>query len=116
MEMIDALKLTVYMSDADRSGRRPLYRALVELLHREGIAGATVLRGIEGFGADRRIHTIKIEVLAMDLPVVVTAIDRADKIESELPAVQAMAGRKLVTLEPVTATRFYERDDMQSRT
>ena len=70
MEPMEATKLTVYTGDSFRYGRKALYRAIVE-----GIAGATVIHGIEGYGADKRIHTARILVLSADLPMVIIAID-----------------------------------------
>ncbi len=77
--------MTIYTGDSLRYGRKKLYCALVEMLHDEGIAGATVLHGIEGYGADKQIHTARILDLSADLPVVVVAIDRTEKIEAVLP-------------------------------
>lgn len=101
MEPGDATKLTVYTGDSLRYGRKKLYCAIVEMLHDEGIAGATVLHGIEGYGADKRIHTARILDLSADLPVVVVAIDRPEKIEAVLPKLDAMVEKGLVTTESV---------------
>ena len=90
MEPGDATKLTIYVGDAFRYGRKKLYRAIVELLHDEGIAGATVLHGIEGYGADKQIHTARILDLSGDLPVVIAAIDSTEKIEAVLPKLDVM--------------------------
>lgn len=93
-------RLVIYTSDSVRSGRKPLHWALVELLHAVGIAGATALHGFEGYGTSRRIHTAKIELLSLDLPVVIMAIDRAERIEAILPQVAALVQQHgLITLE-----------------
>ncbi len=97
----EATKLAIYVGDSDRHGHKPLYHALIELLRQEGIAGATVLHGIEGYGTARHIHTAKILDLSQDLPVVIIAIDRAEKIEAVFPKVEAMVQHGLVTLERV---------------
>lgn len=97
----EATKLAIYIGDSDRSGHKPLYHAIIELLRQEGIAGATVLHGIEGYGTARHIHTAKILDLSQDLPVVIIAIDRAEKIEAIFPKVEAMVQHGLVTLERV---------------
>lgn len=97
----EATKLAIYVGDSDRHGHKPLYHALIELLRQEGIAGATVLHGIEGYGTARHIHTAKILDLSQDLPVVIIAIDRAEKIEAIFPKVEAMVQHGLVTLERV---------------
>jgi uncharacterized protein len=101
VEPLDATKLTVYTGDSFRYGRKALYQAIVELLHNEGIAGATVLHGIEGYGADKRIHTARILDLSADLPVVIVAIDRMEKIENVLPKLDEMVDKGVVTTEPV---------------
>ncbi|MDQ5810703.1 MAG: DUF190 domain-containing protein [Actinomycetota bacterium] len=101
MEPGEATKLTVYIGDSFRYGRKKLYCAIVEMLHDEGIAGATVLHGIEGYGADKQIHTARILDLSADLPVVVVAIDRSEKIESVLPRLDEMLEKGLVTTETV---------------
>ncbi len=69
MEPTEATKLTIYIGDSDKHGRKPLHLAIVELLHDEGISGATVLHGIEGYGAHKQIHTARILDLSGDLPV-----------------------------------------------
>lgn len=101
MEPTAATKLTVYIGDSDRHGRKPLHLAIIELLHAEGIAGATVLHGVEGYGSHKRIHTARILDLSGDLPEVIIAVDRQDKIEAVLPKLDEMIGEGLVTTEEV---------------
>ena len=101
MEPGEVTKLTVYVGDSLRYGRKKLYCAVVEMLHDEGIAGATVLHGIEGYGADKQIHTARILDLSADLPVVVVAIDNTEKIEAVLPKLDEMIDKGLVTTEKV---------------
>jgi uncharacterized protein len=101
MEPGDATKLTVYTGDSFRYGHKKLYYAIVEALHEEGIAGATVLHGIEGYGADKQIHTARILDLSGDLPVVIIAVDRTEKIEAVLPKLDAMIDKGLLTTEEV---------------
>ncbi len=101
MEPLDATKLTVYTGDSFRYGRKALYQAIVEMLHDQGIAGATVIHGMEGYGADKRIHTARILDLSADLPVVIVAIDRTEKIEDILPKLDEMVDKGVVTTEPV---------------
>ena len=91
----------VYVGESDRWEGRPLYEAIVNKVRDQGLAGATVLRGIEGFGAHSRIHATKVLRLADDLPVVVEIVDKAERIESILPALDEMVGEGLVTLENV---------------
>ncbi len=101
MEPGEATKLTIYVGDSFRYGRRKLYYAIVEMLHDEGIAGATVLHGIEGYGVDKQIHTARILDLSNDLPVIITAIDSAEKIEAVIPKLDTMIDKGLVTTEEV---------------
>lgn len=101
MQPVEATQLTVYTGDSSRHGGKPLYRAVVELLHAEGIAGATVMHGMEGYGGDRQIHTSSILDLSRDLPVIVVAVDRAEKIEPVLPRLDEMVDRGLVTTQAV---------------
>src|SRR5215472_10358920 len=101
MNTTDATKLAIYVGDSDRYHGKPLHLAIVELLRAEGIAGATVLHGIEGYGATRRIHTAKILDLSQDLPVVIVAIDRDEKIQAILPQIEMLVTNGLVTLEKV---------------
>jgi PII-like signaling protein len=101
VESIEATKLTIYTGDSFRYGSKILYRAVVEMLHEEGIAGATVIHGMEGYGADKRIHTARILDLSSDLPVMIIAIDRPEKIEAVLPRLSAMVDKGVVTTEPV---------------
>ncbi len=101
MEPGEAMKLTIYIGDSFRYGRRKLYYAIVEMLHDEGIAGATVLHGIEGYGVDKQIHTARILDLSNDLPVIITAIDSAEKIEAVIPKLDTMIDKGLVTTEEV---------------
>ncbi len=99
MEPTEATKLTIYIGDSDKHGRKPLHLAIVELLHDEGISGATVLHGIEGYGAHKQIHTARILDLSGDLPVVIVAVDLPEKIEAVLPKLDEMIGQGLVTTE-----------------
>ncbi|HEX9038333.1 MAG TPA: DUF190 domain-containing protein [Ktedonobacterales bacterium] len=101
MNTIDATKLAIYVGDSDHYHGKPLHLAIVELLKSEGVAGATVLHGIEGFGSTRHIHTSRILDLAQDLPVVIIAIDREEKIDEVFPKVEAMVHGGLITVERV---------------
>jgi PII-like signaling protein len=106
MESIAATKLTIYIGDSDRHGRKPLHLAIIELLHAEGISGATVLHGIEGYGSHKQIHTARILDLSGDLPEVIVAVDRPEKIEAVLPKLDEMIGEGLVTTEEVRVVIF----------
>ena len=101
MEPTRATKLTIYVGDSDKYGHKPLHLAIVELLHEESVSGATVLHGIEGYGAHKQIHTMRILDLSGDLPVVIVAVDLPEKIEAILPKLDEMIGGGLVTTEDV---------------
>ena len=91
--------LRIFVGENDRWKGKPLYEAIVTLAKEKGLAGATVLRGIEGFGASSRIHTTRILRLSEDLPVVIEIVDKADRIESILPLLDEMVTEGLITLE-----------------
>lgn len=93
--------LRIFIGESDRWHGVPLYEAIVRRAREEGLAGATVLRGMEGFGAHSRIHTAKILRLSEDLPIVVEIADRADRIEAFLPLLDEMVQEGMMTLETV---------------
>ncbi len=93
--------LRIFVGESDTWHGKPLYQAIVERARSVGLAGATVLRGIEGFGAKSRLHTARILRLSEDLPVVIEIVDTEDKIAAFLPAVDEMVGEGLLTLEQV---------------
>lgn len=93
--------LRIFIGESDRAEGRPLYEAIVLAAREAGLAGATVLRGLEGFGAHSRIHTARILRLSEDLPIVVEIVDREDRIAAFLPRLDAMVGEGLITLETV---------------
>jgi hypothetical protein len=96
-----AQRLTVYIGEADKWHHLPLYEAIVLKARELHMAGATVLRGPMGFGADSRIHTAKILRLSEDLPIVIDIIDSAEKIAALIPHLEQMVKGGLVTLEDV---------------
>ncbi len=102
--------LRVYIGETDRWHGRPLFQAIVEVLRREGIAGATVLRGIEGFGAHSRIHTARVLRLSEDLPVVIDVVDSAERIERVLPLLGEMVNEGLITITDVEIVTYRHRD------
>lgn len=93
--------LRIFIGESDTWHGKPLYEAIVEHVRKEGVAGATVVRGIEGFGADSRLHTSRILRLSEDLPVVIEMVDTAENIDRVLPALDEMVGEGMVTTEPV---------------
>lgn len=101
IENQDARLLRIFIGESDTHDGRPLYQALVETLRQNGLAGATALRGIEGFGKSSRLHTAHILRLSEDLPIVIECVDTNEKIEAVLPILDQMIGDGLVTLERV---------------
>jgi hypothetical protein len=98
--------LRIFVGESDKHEGRPLYEWLVLKAREAGLAGATVLRGIEGFGAHSRLHTAKILRLSEDLPIVVEIVDALEKIDAFMPVVDHAIGEGLATLERVQV-RFY---------
>jgi len=97
----DGTLLRIFVGESARHEHLPLYEAIVLKAREAGLAGATVLRGVMGFGRHSVMHTAKILRLSEDLPMVIEIVDSAEKIESFLPVLQTMIGEGLVTLERV---------------
>jgi uncharacterized protein len=98
--------LRIFVGESDRHEGKPLHEAIVLLARERGLAGATVLRGIAGFGAASRIHTTKILRLSEDLPIVIEIADRAERIASILPELDRMVTEGLMTLERVHIVKY----------
>lgn len=101
----EELLLRIFLGENDRHGHIPLYEAIVEHLRREGIAGTTVLRGVAGFGGSRAFHADRLLDLAHDLPLVIEAIDKRERLEAVIPSLRGMLSGGLITLESVTVIR-----------
>jgi len=93
--------LRIFIGEADRHGGKPLYEAIVQLARKKGLAGATVLRGRLGYGANSRLHTANVLRLSEDLPLVIEIVDTPEKIEGILPELDAIMGEGLITREKV---------------
>jgi PII-like signaling protein len=91
--------MRVHLGEADRHQGAPAYEAIVRLLRERGLAGATVMRGVGGFGASRAVRSMVSEVGALDLPVVVECVDTEARIRDVLPGVGAMVAGGVITLE-----------------
>jgi uncharacterized protein len=102
----DGKLLRIFLGESDRHEGQPLYEWIVRRAKEEGLAGATVVRGLTGFGAHSRIHTAKILRLSGDLPIVVEIVDTAENIESFLPLIDLAIKEGLATVESVEI-RFY---------
>jgi len=109
MNQTDNRLLRIFIGESDTHEGRPLYEAIVLAVRRDGLAGATVLRGIEGFGKSSRLHTAHILRLSEDLPIVIECVDTVEKIEGILPKLDTMIGDGLVTMERVDV-RVYRAD------
>jgi CBS domain-containing protein len=102
-------RIRIYIGESDRWRGQPLYAALLDILKREGLAGATVTRGVAGFGAHSRIHTAAIETLSQDLPLIVEIVDQAEAANRALALVGPMIQEGLITVEDVTIARYTHR-------
>ncbi len=98
--------LRIFIGESDTWHGRPLYEAIVRRLREEGLAGATVFRGIEGFGAHSRLHTARILRLSEDLPLLIEVVDNMGAIERVLPILDDMVSEGLVTMENVEIVAY----------
>jgi uncharacterized protein len=98
--------MRIFVGESDRFGHRPLYEALIELFRQEGFAGATVLRGVAGFGAHSVYHTDKLLRLSPDLPIVVEVVETREKIDAIMPRIDEMMRGGMITLEKATVIRY----------
>jgi uncharacterized protein len=96
----------IYIGESDHWHGKPLYEAIVNLLRERGMAGATVLRGIEGFGARSHLHTTRILRLSEDLPVLIEFVDVEERVRAILPELDAMVADGLITLEKVQVIAY----------
>lgn len=104
-----ALRLTVFVGETDQYHRRPLYNEIVQRAHKAGLAGATVVRGIEGYGASTHIHTSRILSLAEDLPLVIVIVDDADRVRAFLPQLDEIVEEGLVMIDEVEVIKYVGR-------
>jgi PII-like signaling protein len=98
--------LRIFVGESDRSGHRPLYEEIVLKAREAGLAGATVFRGVMGFGRNSILHTAKILRLSEDLPMVVEIVDSLEKVKAFLPQLDEMIKDGLVTLEEVKVIQY----------
>ncbi|WP_431856144.1 DUF190 domain-containing protein [Azospirillum sp.] len=101
-----ATLLRIFVGELDRHGGLPLYEAIVMAAREAGLAGATVIRAVMGYGASSRVHTAKILRLSNDLPFIVEIVDSDERIQAFLPRLESMMGSGLVTLEKATVIRY----------
>jgi PII-like signaling protein len=103
---VDSFLLRIFIGESDRHDGRPLHEAIVLTARELGLAGATLLRGAEGFGASSHLHTSKILRLSADLPLIIEIVDSEEKINAFLPVLDGMMGGGLVTLEKVRVIHY----------
>lgn len=102
----DGCLLRIFIGESDQWRGRPLYEAIVLKARELQLAGATVLRGPMGFGANSRLHTVKVLRLSEDLPMVIEIVDSREKIDLLLPHIDEMVTEGLVTLERVQVIKY----------
>lgn len=98
--------LRIFIGESDKHDGSPLYEWIVRKAREHGLAGSTVIRGLQGFGAHSLVHTAKILRLSSDLPIVIEIVDTKDKIEKFLPVIDSAIPEGMATLEKVQI-RFY---------
>lgn len=101
-----ALRLTIFVDEVEQWHHKPLYTEIVRRAHAADLAGATVLRGLEGYGTSNHIHTTRILSLAEDLPIVILIVDAAEKIRAFLPQLDELIDEGMVLVEEVEMIRY----------
>jgi PII-like signaling protein len=101
--------MRIFIGEGDAHGHTPLYKAIVELFRREGLAGATVIKGIAGYGAHSVYHTDQILRLSSDLPLVIETVDTEEKINALLPLLDEMVEEGMITLEKIKVIKYTHR-------
>jgi PII-like signaling protein len=109
-----ATRLTIMVGESDQTHHHPVYTEIVHRAHRAGLAGASVFRGIEGFGKSHHIHTTRLLSLSEDLPVAIVIVDTDERIQAFLPELEDLEIEGLVILEPVEVVRYAGRSSADS--
>ncbi|MDQ0603959.1 PII-like signaling protein [Streptomyces canus] len=107
----DALRVTVFIGEHDTWHHKPLYSEIVHRAHAAGLAGASVFRGIEGFGASSRIHTSRLLSLSEDLPVAIVIVDTEERVRAFLPQLDELVTEGLVVLDGCEVIRYAGRGE-----
>lgn len=107
----EGILLRIYINETDKFDGKSLSQAIVEFLRKNGIAGATVLHGITGFGAHSAIHTTKVLRLSEDLPVIIETIDTSDKLDKIFPALENMIKEGLIITQKVHVRKYVAREE-----
>ncbi|RPF31049.1 DUF190 domain-containing protein [Streptomyces sp. TLI_185] len=111
-----ALRVTVFIGENDTWHHKPLYSEIVHRAHAAGLAGASVFRGIEGFGASSMIHTSRLLSLSEDLPVAIVIVDTEERVRAFLPQLDELVGEGLVILDDCEVIRYVGREDSPGKT
>jgi PII-like signaling protein len=101
-----AMRLTIFVGESDQWHHHPVYTEIVHRAHAAGLAGASVMRGMEGYGASSHIHTTRILSLSEDLPAAIVIVDAAERIESFLPQLDELITEGLIILDPVNVIKY----------
>lgn len=99
MDFQEGKLLRIFVDENARAGAQPLYLAIVEFLRKRNVSGATVFRGIEGFGSHREIHVAKVFSWIPNLPILIEVVEDESVVQALLPDLQAMIGAGLITVE-----------------
>jgi hypothetical protein len=102
----DRMLMRIHVEERDKHHGRPLYQAIIELLRRRHLAGATALKGTLGFGPSGHVHTRHLLAITEDLPIVIEVVDTEEKIRAVLPEIDPMVGGGLITLEKVRVIMY----------
>lgn len=105
-----ALRVTIFIGECDTWHHRPLYSEIVHRAHKAGLAGASVFRGVEGFGASSLVHTTRLLSLSEDLPVAIVIVDTEERIRAFLPQLDELVGEGLVMLDDCEVIRYVGRE------
>ncbi|MFE2263952.1 DUF190 domain-containing protein [Streptomyces griseosporeus] len=111
-----ALRVTVFVGENDTVHHKPLYSEIVHRAHAAGLAGASVFRGIEGFGASSLIHTQRLLSLSEDLPVAIVIVDTEERVRAFLPQLDELVGEGLVVLDECEVVRYAGRPGTSGET
>lgn len=105
----ERVSIRIYVSEQDKFEGEPLHVAIVETLRRRGCAGATVYRAMMGYGRSARVHTDRLEVLSLDLPIIIECVETEERIDAVLPELHRMIDSGLLTRQTVNAIEFRSR-------
>ncbi|MBO4252480.1 DUF190 domain-containing protein [Streptomyces griseorubiginosus] len=111
-----ALRVTVFVGENDTWHHKPLYSEIVHRAHAAGLAGASVFRGIEGFGASSLIHTSRLLSMSEDLPVAIVVVDTEERVRAFLPQLDELVDEGLVILDDCEVIRYAGRTDEPGKT